>query len=219
MISRKPESDIQTEIIKLLKKNKEARFTEIKNTLNVSKPTLSYHLYILLNEKAIEFERKGREKIYKLSDIKPKKFKRQVERLSINYTDHLFLSNPSVTPKTPTKIIDEISNNVSAFFLFMILKSIQTGKNWSKAFDTKEMVWVSTDLLSYTLFGKNVDHNVLENYAVEGEDKFFKKVYQLSKDLKNEPLINSLMKYLQEKFPVEFKILEQIYEEITSKKN
>lgn len=216
---KESKSKVPSEIIKLLQKRNIMRFTELKDALRISKPVLSHHLTILHDEKIIEFEKKGREKHYRLSKRLPNTFERQVGLFSIDYTNHLFLSNPSVEPKTPEKIIDEISNNVSAFFLFTLLKSIQTGKNWFKAFDTKEMLWVSEDLLSYTLFGKNVDPEDLQYYVSEGEGIFFNKAQQLSKNEKNEPLIDDLIECLEEKFPTEFEILKQKHDELTSKKN
>lgn len=217
MVSRESKSDIQNNIVKLLQKNKEAGFTEIKNTLNVSKPTLSHHLNILLDEKTIEFEKIGREKHYKLSG-KISDVDSQTAILAMMFEEFLWDLDPKEYDFDD--LLYKISDNVSAFFLYVILKSIKTGKNLFDAFESDEILRASTDFLTLRLFGKDVNVEKLRIHLGKREiDEYVTKIHQLSKSRKNNPLIDELFERLEEKHPQMIETLEDFYNHAFSEKS
>lgn len=209
--------DTKNKILRMIMKNKATTYTQIKTELGITDAAVSRHISTLLKNKTIQFEKRGREKHYRLSDLPPSdKFELLVSSLGSSYALHYFLSNPSVEPKTPENVIDILSNQVSALFLYSVLLSIKTGKNWFEAFNKTEMLWNSLDLLSHALFRKNIDPDELQDLSADYEI-FFKKVHQLSKNEKNVPLIDTLMECIEEKFPEQFEILEEKYDKLASK--
>ena len=211
-------SDIQKQIIKLLLKNEKMNFTGLKNNIQVSKPVLSYHLQILKKEKVVTFEKKGREKHYSLLNTVKHNHNRQVELFSMHYFSESFFSNTSIET-SPQNIFNEISNNMTALFLFLFLTSIKTGKNWMSAFDSNELMFNSSDLLCSILFDSNSVHpDDLRHYLTKGWDVFFKKMYTFNKNSKKLSRIDELLEHIEEDFPIEFKNMKGFFDEVKKEK-
>lgn len=200
-------SSIPGEIIKVLQKEKSSRFKELKDRLQVSGPTLSIHLKSLMSDDIIKFEKKGREKHYSLSKNASKDFESQVSLFS-----SILNSTYDISPsdfKSISSVLEYISDNTGFIFSFVLLKSIKTGKNWTKAFDAREIVSEAMDLLVYALFEKNVDVEKLRKNIMFNSDLSFQEIHELSKKKKNRPLIDELLERWEEKDPEKFTSLEE----------
>lgn len=208
-MSDNPRGKIPHQVIRLLLKNKKMRFMELKEKIGVSKPSLSEHLAILLKEGSITVVKEGREKHYSLIEKPVQTLERKIERLSFDFTSLGLLE--LTVPNKPFESLDEvyevIGKKLNAFFIFTLLKSIETGDNWFKAFDIEIMAMETLDLLTSLIIEKDMPPEEFQDVVYGGKmDKFFKefKKTQNTKDKKN---IRNMFNHLKEKYPEEFKIL------------
>jgi len=209
--SKETKSKIQSNIVKLLQQKGTMRFTELKTSLEISKPVLSYHLGILRDNKTIEFEKKGREKHYKLGKKASELFENQTSVFSIM----LHSMYDEITPSEFTSLSEllyYLGDSTRIIFLFVLLKSVKTGKDWTQSFDSWEFFREAADLLVYGLFGKNVDVEKLRLNINKDFDSFLQDVSRLSKNKKNEPLIDELLERLEEMDPSRYEKLEQLFD-------
>ena len=151
-MTKTPVINTKKRIIQLLQKKGEMRFTDIKNKIGFTDAAISKNLASLYAEGSIEYEKRGREKFYKISDSISKTFARKMNVLANNFTD--YLGDELFYDDTDDKnFYSETEKKLSSFLLFTLITSIQTGKNWSNAFDISEMLKIylgsfATDIIS-----------------------------------------------------------------------
>lgn len=213
-----PKSQIPNEIIKLLG-NKERRFSELKDLLNVSKPTLWKNLTLLVNDGTIDYVKKGREKYYKIIDKPSKSTERKIPKLSFGYESSMSLwSLFYETDKSSIKeAFGEIGNMLNSLFLFCLLKSIETGENWLEAFDPKASAKNSLMILLFGLLSETGVKAIsftpyLDKVNLE---EFFKEINnKLMKDKKIQANLKQMFEVLKMKYPKEIKALELVYSKL-----
>ena len=203
-------SNIPNDIIRLLQKKKSCQFKDFKDILQISGPTLSIHLKSLISGDMIKFEKKGREKHYSLSSNASKIFESQVAMLSIMLTS-IYDVAPS-NFESLSELLHYITHNTGLIFLFTLLQSIKTGKNWTESFDSDMLFEEAADLLVYGLFEKDIDVEKLRLDIHNNPDLFLQKVYKLSKNKKNGPLIDELLELLEEQDSVLFGQLKELFQ-------
>jgi DNA-binding MarR family transcriptional regulator len=202
-------STIPGEIIKVLQKERSFRFKELKDRLQISGPTLSIHLKSLINEDIIKFEKRGREKHYSLSKNASKIFESQSALLSIMLTSMYDVSPKKF--KSLSELLGYISDSAGFMFLFILLQSFKTGKNWTVSFDSSMLFQEAADLLVYGMFEKNVDVEKLRLNLHNNPNSAIQEISELSKKKKNGPLINELLELLEEKDPNRFQNLKESF--------
>ena len=207
-MTRKIPGESRREIVKMLLKHETMTYSEIKKKLEITDNAVSKHLSVLKKENKIEFKQEGKKKLYRLAKGADEEFDTQKVIFGEQYL--AYLSGASITDiekihhlddLTLSKLMYEISDNLSAFFLFIMLKSIETGRDWSEAFDLYEVFGESMDFLTYGMFGKNVDVEELRKLLRRDRPEYIKKIHQLSKNKKNNPTLELLSEILEERFP------------------
>lgn len=201
--------DTDRKILKMILENKTMKYTQIKNELELTDAAVSRHLSNLIKDEAITFEKKGREKHYRLAK-NSKTFEGQSALLSIMLTS-IYDISPSEF-KSLSELLRYISENTGFIFLFILLQSIKTGKKWTVSFNAGELFREASDLLVYGLFEKNVDVEKLRVNIFKNPDLFLQEVHELSKNKKNGPLIDELLELLEESDAEKFKNLMELFE-------
>lgn len=201
-------SIVQDEIIKLLKRQGSLRFTEIREYLDISKPVLSYHLGILKNEKSIQFTESGREKHYKLSPNISKKFERKMAIVSGNFNAS-FEADLDEFHSNLENGFEFIAEELSAIFLYTMIKGMKTGKNWIKAFDSKELAQMVLLYFNSKIFDDEKKIKKLKQILLQkGFEDYFKEINKISNKLEKET-INEIFEMLNEKYSGDVKFLEE----------
>ena len=134
---KEPNSNTQNLIIKLLRKNRTMRYVDIKNKVHVTDATMSKSLSVLVDEGTIEYEKKGREKHYRISDNIKNTFYRRMSVLSYDYCDYMIEEYPTSTNED---FFETLEKKITPFLIFTVLSSIQTGENWSSSFKSDSLV-------------------------------------------------------------------------------
>ena len=205
----KKTSPIPYQIISILNKKSDIRFKELKNMLAISGQTLSIHLKELLKENTIEFEKKGREKYYKLNKKSALNIRRKIEIFSsnhINQIESLVKTGDydkdmnDYDENTPKEYYDNLVNAIGTYFLFTLFKGFEKGENWFDGFNKNEIALYILDSFCLTSF-KNFNSSDLAFYLANNDfDKFFKEA-------------NSILdKKSREDVKTVFDNLEQLYE-------
>lgn len=206
------EGKTKNKILKLLQKNKGMTYTQIKNQIGITDAAISKHLSELVKEKTIEFEKKGREKHYRIGKKSSETFDTKVALFSTTYFGYLWDMNPK--EYRFGDLFSAVSDSVSAFLLYLILKSIKTGENWFSAFDSEEILRASSDFIIHGIFDKNQDLEELRRYLGKTDvDTFVRRANQLSKNRKSGQLVDELFEILEERYPHEIKILESSFKD------
>lgn len=204
-------TEIQDNIIKILQKNKTNRFTELKNILGVSKPVLSYHLKILKSDKTIDFTKKGREKYYRLTKTASNNIDRKIVMFGGSYRD-LFAIGVGLGHETITDAYKDIGDRVNAYFLFSLLKTIESGKNWFRGFDSKDMGFSTINyLLNYIFLEKEAYYNDFIEPLV-GKKNMSKLLDEINKPQNRKIILNrvkTLFEQLKILYPDHVKLLEK----------
>lgn len=212
-----PKSDIPNEIIKLLG-NKEMRFTELKNMLDISKPSLSKNLEILMNDETIDCVKKGREMYYKIIDKPSKTLERKIPKFSFSYwTNSLLQLFYYPNRNSVTEAFQEIGDMLNSLFLFCLLKSIETGENWFDAFDSKGSAKSTLNILLFALLkGTTITPSMITPYLEKSNlDEFFKEANKnLVKDKKIQANLKEMFEVLKKKYPQEVEALENAYNKV-----
>lgn len=205
------EGKTKRKILKLLQKNKEMTYTQIKNQLGITDAAVSKHLVELVNEKTIEFEKKGREKHYRIGEKASELFENQVALFSEAFTGYLSDMDPK--EYTFEELIPAVIDSVGPFFIYLILKSIKTGKDWFSAFDPDEIFRASTDFIIHGLYDKKEDLEELRILLGRTDlETFADRANQLAKNRKNAPLIKDLYELLEERYGSLIEMLEDFHE-------
>ncbi|AJM92188.1 winged helix-turn-helix domain-containing protein [Nitrosopumilus piranensis] len=211
--------DTKQMIVGLLAKNKQLRYSEIKKELGITDRAVSNNLTFLINEKTIEFEKKGREKYYSLSKTAFYTWERKIGIFSSNYTSYLEKKwswpRGEEAYQTPTQAYEDINKKIGIFYLYTMLKSLETGKNWIDAVDTKRMF---EDLAKVILDFIFVDQrtkqelfseDMLMTLATEGWEKFFAETKKMIRANKNNEKLDLMFKELENQYPEEFGAIKQ----------
>lgn len=201
----------------MLLKNGTMTYSEIKKTLGITDNAVSKHLSTLQKENKIKFKQEGKKKFYRLADGANKEIETQKMMFSEGYiayisqTTHTDIENiqPS-DERTLSELMNEISDNISAFFLFIMLKSIETGRDWYDAFEPFELFGESMDLLTYGMFEKNVVVEKLRVLLIRNRSEYFNKIHQLSRNKKNNTTLELLYEILEERYPDQIDYLKKL---------
>lgn len=203
----KVKSDIPENIVRLLIQFKTSTFTEMKKILDVSNPVLSYHLKTLTDEKLIEFQKEGRKKHYRISKNILKKFDSRLTLISENH-NMLFEMYLDADRKDTEIMFTVISNMLSSMFLYTIIKGMQTGDNWFKGFNPKEMAEETLVAFARIVLGEeHVKFPEMVKYARHDMNEFFKQINKLP-GIEKKSKIDLLFNKLKERYPNEVEYLE-----------
>lgn len=191
--------------------NKKMTFTRIQEEIGLSRPVLSQHLKKLQSEGIIEFEQHGREKHYRLGKKTPKLFDSQMKIFGSEY-----YTDKNIYPLFPhllnnDDLVPYLTNKVSGLFLFLILKSIETGKNWINAFNVKKLETITLD----TLIPNMIHEEPTEIIRLSGlrSDEQYKELHKLLKNKKSKNEFINICKSLEEQIPDIIEILKKNSEE------
>ncbi|MEX0862672.1 winged helix-turn-helix domain-containing protein [Nitrosopumilus sp.] len=214
--NRKPTGHTQSEIVKLLQKKdiQRLRFKDIQEKIRVSKPVLSTHLKKLEKEKTIVSIKEGREKYYMLSKNVFKVLDRHVDVLSSNYSeyfaDDLFIREYS----DAEELYFEFSQKMSAILFYTVLKSMETGQDWTKAIDMRHFIIDALLLIPDFMTREKIPNELsdpLNETMVELDFKNIKK--HLDKIFKNKTRLHlePLYELLRKSYPYDFEVLDYSY--------
>ena len=209
---KEEKSHLQSSIVKLLLKNTRMRFTDIQNTLKISKPVLSYHLKILRNNNTIKSNDVGREKFYVLIDIKKMNFEYRLDCLYSMYVKDSNLFPIYRIDLDDNEIMKYLGDKVSGLYIFLILKSIVSGKDHINAFDSKGLRYYIMEILNDHLFrGMDPDYDELLTYFDNDSiDKFYQEAQKMLKNKKCKNRFLNVVNAMKEIYPREISSLEII---------
>jgi len=195
---KEPNSNTQNFIIKLLRKNKTMRYSDIKNKVMVTDATMSKSLSVLINEGSIEYEKRGREKHYKISDKIKNTFYRRMSVLSYDYCDYIIDEYPLTTNED---FFETLEKKIIPFLMFTVLNSMQTGENWASSFKSDDIIRVLLDYVILNIFYElEISEEILVNdlHELRLEDYF--------------PLVKEKIKYKhQDKITLMYESLRKLY--------
>ena len=203
-----PRSYVQRDIIRSLSSEKELTFTHLQKILGISRKTLSFHISELKKENSIEFEKRGREKYYRIGDSISKIFERQSVIFTNNYLDHL-VEDPKIKDEYQ-RMYDSIERKLTSYFSFGIIKSIQTGQNWLESFDLNVLLYMMISPMYNKIAEEGDDSDLIDTFNSLNWNEFFKKSNALSKLTKNRKNIHNIYEKLKKKYPDEVKELEKL---------
>jgi Ca2+-binding EF-hand superfamily protein len=226
---RLPTGHTLSEIVRLLhkKENQKIRSKDLQMKIGISKPVFSVHMKKLEREGTIIWIKEGREKYYMLSKNMYKILERRIDVLASNY--NLFTNNELafLDYSDADKFYSELGNKINAMMVFSILKSIETGENWTDAIDIKEFI------ISYVRWIVESTHpdKLPEELSESINHLDFKKINKISNKIMKHQIasdLKPLYKSLHKMYPTEFEIMnfsvekpqinwQKHYEEIKTK--
>lgn len=206
-------SEIQDKIVKLLYKNREekktVRFTELRKKLGISKPVLSYHLGILKDENIIEFTQEGREKHYRLNEKSPKTLEMKIKDLYLSYVIHHDMVSPDPDDE-PNDLLNWLSSIIGCIYLFFMLKSIETGRDWVtniKLYD-----------FEYTLLENLIAHiteeyefpiNWADRESAKDRNEVYAKIKKITSKRTHQEKLKELIDGLRDVFPDPMSVIDK----------
>lgn len=186
------------------------RYTDIKTKIGITDTAISKNLASLCDEGSIEFERKGREKFYKIGISISKIFERKMDMLTHNYLDYVIEEFP-FDHSDYENFYKTIEEKMSAFFIFTIITSIQTGKNWFKAFDADTILYRLMGNFGGEVFAdKDTPEEWYTNLETMAPEEYFESVKNMSKSSDVQKNISKLYELLSKKYSEEIKELEKL---------
>lgn len=211
---RKPrrfEGFTQSEIVKLLRKEKNMKFTDLRQRLQISKPVLSKHLSKLEKQKVIESQKKGREKHYMLRSYALKIPERRIDVFSSNYNDYSMDNLLATTEyNSLEELFSKFTKKMNAIYLYTLLKSMETGRNWQRAIDMKQFSNIILLLITDFLYSDKKPDELSELIVESNEDLFEKiKPFIMKKNIRNK--LKQLYETVQSLYPEETLIMEMSY--------
>lgn len=211
--------DTKEMIVKLLVKHGQLRYSEMKNKIGITDRAISNNLDFLVNEGTIESIKKGREKYYSLSKKAFDTWERRIDIFSSNYIGYLrkrwFFPNENESYKTPVQAYEDIGKKITAFYLYTLLRSLETGKNWIDAVDSKLMfedlasVMLDFIFIDEQIKGDSPINHILIVLGMKGWTEFFEESKEMIKKNKNNKKVEALFNELKKLYPDEFKALKQ----------
>jgi len=214
--NRKPTGHTLSEIVRLLKKkdNQRLRFKDIQEKIGVSKPVLSKHLKKLEKEKTIVSVKEGREKYYMVSKNVFKILDRHIDVFSSNYSE--YISDDLIIREYSDlkELFDRFSQKISPMLFYTVLKSMETGQDWTKAIDMREFIVCALFMIPDFMTRKKIPNKLsdpLNDVTVEMNFKSIKK--QLDKIFKNKTAsyLKPLYETLRESDPYAFEVMDYSY--------
>lgn len=208
-----PESKIPTEILELLIVSGRLRFTDIKNRLNTTKQSLSKNLKLLLEKDLIQAEKSGKEVYYEVKKTPNTLFERNIISFAIHYYIDLieFLEDEREKETQFEDLFGRLTTFLGAYFLYLILKSLQTGDNWLQAFQSNKMAALITNyLMSIILKKPLVNIHPLSLFNDEMTKKMLKDMHDI---LEKNNRVGNLEKYaeaLRKKYPKQMQLIDFI---------
>jgi len=217
-MTSKKTSTIPHQIISALNKKSDIRFKEFKDMLNISGQTLSIHLKALLEENTITFEKKGREKHYRLNKKSIKNSHRKVEIFSSNHINQIerlvrfgvydmddYFEDDKIIPEEHYK---KLVDMIGTYFLFTLFKGLETGENWFDGFDKK---WLGTYILD-SFCGQAFEHfeiSELSDHLVNNNfDKFYKEA-NAHLDKKGKKMVKTIFENIEYMYGEHFDALKK----------
>ena len=205
---KEPNSDTQNLIIKLLRKNETMRYSDIKKKVRVTDATMSKSLSVLINEGTIEYEKKGREKHYRISDKIKNTFYRKMSILSYDYCDYMVEEYPISTHKD---FFETLEKKITPFLMFTVLSSMQTGENWCSSFKSDDLIRA---LLNYMIADIFHELNISEEILLDSMSELKLEDYftLVNKKIKHEhqDKITLMYESLRKLYPNEIQKLERL---------
>lgn len=203
-----PRSHAQNEIIVQLTRNKSLTFTELQKALKISRPAISRHLAILVKDNIIEFTKKGREKHYSINASSTKTLERKIDQIYLGYVVQFGLISPD-PHEDPDKMLEALSNTLGCIFLLYIIKSMETGKDWTKNVRTNDFM---LDSLEHILAQITEDEESLAEIDLESlrdNDELFEKINKMITDKRKLKNIKIILNDLRRVFPGQMEILDK----------
>lgn len=214
-----PRSSAQTEIVQMLVIQKSMTFTQLQNKLKLSRPALSRHLSSLMKENTLEFEKRGREKHYSLSKKAFDTWERKIGIFSSNYIS--YLEKKWSWPKedesylTSIEAYEDIGKKIGIFYLYTLLKSMETGKNWIDAVNSKRMfedlakVMLDFLFLDERVKGELSSDDILMTMGENDWKAFFIETKKMIKSKKKKKQLDTMFQELEKLYPQEFKAIKR----------
>lgn len=170
----------------MLVKKQVLTYTEIKNQLGLTDATVSKHLEILLKGNIIEYEKKGRSKLYSLKKTAFTQNNSKLDLMGIKYVDDVGYELFKSKYASFDEFIENVDQKLSGYFFYTIMKSIENGENWLPVFNSKEMFEMVLDFVVVRILEKGskskVDiEEILDPIGRIGEESFFPKFLKLIK--------------------------------------
>lgn len=200
-------SQIPHDILRLLLKNNEMRFTELKNKLRISKPVLSEHLQKMLKDNAVEVAQRGREKYYSLNKGTSKTLERKIQDVYDGYTIRLALASPDPT-EDPGELLRVMADTMSAIFLLYLLKSIETGKDWVKTVRISDFMLESLEHILAQITEEEEPFDEIDLEQLKDNDELFEKINKMITDKRKMKNVKILLNDLRHVFPGPMEILD-----------
>lgn len=191
--------------------NEKLTFSQLQDTTKVSRPALSNHLSKMVNDGILESTKSGRNKFYRLYKNNSNT-EQKITTLSTFY--NVGFAQWLESKKNSHYIQDEYSNIgkfINAYFLFLVLKSLETGENWMKGFDSSILTHIVSKYLFQLLVGDNVEL-FLNSFNIDKDltRVLTKNMSQEIKETKSEKKLSNWIKSLKEIYPTELKMIEEI---------
>ena len=197
----------------MLKKEGNLTFSQIREKLGMTDRAVSYNLSGLLDEKTIEFTKKGREKHYRIGSEASKITKRKVSLFS----SEVFETLPDYSEEgfDLNNLFQAVPRQILITWFFVMFKGIKQGENWLEGMDFKEysrnMMHRLMDLISYPNESDEL-HDVLMSYDEINFEKI-KKI--IEKDLKKKKNFEKIEATFKQEYLKEYNLLENIYKSIS----
>ena len=216
----KKTSPIPYQIISILNKKSDVRFKELKDMLGVSGQTLSIHLKELLKENTIEFEKKGREKYYKLNKKSKLNIRRKIEIFSSNHINQMeslvrtgdyekdMNNYEDEEDYTPTEYYNNLVNAIGTYFLFTLFKGFEKGENWFDGFNKNGLGLYILDSFCQFSFKKFNSTDLPFHLANYDFDSFFKEANSLL-DKKSKEDIKTVFDNIEHMYEDHFNALKE----------
>jgi len=206
-----PRSFVQKDILSSLIYNKSLTFTELQKITNVSRPTLSTHLSQLTKKKIIKSIKKGRSKYYSLVKSNKTQFEKEIITLLTHYKLDFIIELEE--RKKPVKVQDEyknIGNWISSYLLFLIIKSLKTGKNWTSGVVIEDLIFIVTNYIASLLFNKPT-HGISERdkFSTEINTQNFINMNELITKLHLDNDIDTMDEVLNKAYPNNMKVIKR----------
>ena len=165
----------------LLDRFGDVQYKELKKETGLSDPVLSKYLKYLVDSKIISSKTSGREKYYTISKEEFEKTDYKILEVIQNYW-MLFSTYSSIQNTTKKEIndtIDKIEKNISGMIFYLIIKSLDDGKNWMHSINFNDFgLYIVISFLNY--FTRDREHDklneILESPKSDTVFEEFKKI-------------------------------------------
>lgn len=198
-----PRSYARSSIIQFLVGKESMTFGELQKELNLSRPTMTRHLSALLEDGTLVATKIGREKHYKIKKSAKTKLERKLVLLQSHYKSD-FTNELKERDKSSQAINEykKIGEWINSYFLFLVIRSLQTGDNWIEGFDHRGFSIITSNYLLSILYDSQPAP--IQGWALftkEQLDTHFRDMKKLIKKAKLEKRLSSMNDKLEELYP------------------